>query len=166
MPNIHLSVIDRKYVRSATFGQLVNDTTAIIQLLRELLDDPKCERPIRIRDRMDLIRIALQDNLRLVVARDIDINSQDHPNIVGMASVHWIELPTEITAYVDDVVVLGTYRKQKIGLKLMQELIRIAKYVCAECLDLTSGPQRIKANELYVGLGFEKKDTNYYRLKL
>ena len=161
MPNVHLSIIDKKYVHSATFGQLTNDVTAINTLLSALTKHPKL-----IRDRMDLIRIALQSNLRLVVARDIDINSQDNPNIVGMASVHWIELPTKINAYIDDVVVLETYRGQKIGKKLTEELIRIARAVCASCIDLTSNPTRIEANPLYQKLGFEKKPTNYYRLKL
>ncbi|MBI3633403.1 MAG: GNAT family N-acetyltransferase [Candidatus Vogelbacteria bacterium] len=169
MPNIHLSVVDRKYVHSATFGMLCNDVDAVNALLRELAGKPDPDKPpkaVRVRDRMDFIRIALQDNLRWVVARDIDKSSQKEPNIVGMAMVHWMELGSKINAYVDDIVVLETYRGQKIGKKLMEELIKTAKDVGAECVDLTSKPSRTVANLMYVKMGFEKRDTNYYRLRI
>ena len=166
MPNVHLSVIDRKYVHSATFGQLTNDVSAIIGLLRELTNDPEGKKSVRIRDRMDLIRIALQENLRWVVARDIDINSQNEPNIVGIAMVHWTELGTKVNAYIDDVVVSSKYQRQGIASKLTDELIKQAQLVSAKCIDLTSKPDREAANKLYIKKGFKLRNTNAYRLDL
>lgn len=164
MPNIHLSVLDMKYIKSSSFDVVQNDIDALNRLQVDLIS--KTSKPKLIRDRMDLIRMIKQENFRLVVARDIDLNSHDEPSIVGMATIHWIELLTKINAYVDDVVVLETYQGQKIGKKLMLELIRIAREVCAHCVDLTSNSTRTVANKMYVNMGFEKKNTNYYRLKL
>jgi hypothetical protein len=45
-------------------------------------------------------------------------------------------------------------------------LIMQAKLRGMSHLDLTSSPSRVAANELYLKLGYEKRETNIYRMKL
>lgn len=170
MPNVHLEVLTERYVHNENFLVVNHDIAAINRLLAELTKDPKDphKKLPFIRDRLELLEIVKQGNLRLVVARDLEKNRYDELSLVGMATIHWHKLPTKVNAYIDDVVVLADdkYRGKGIGKKLTLELIKIAKEACANCIDLTSNPTRTEANGLYQKLGFEKKDTNYYRLKL
>ena len=161
MSNVHLEVLTARYVENENACAVYNDLDGINKLLTVLSTSSK-----PIIDRLELLKILRQDNLRVVIARDIDKNRYEEPSIVGMATIHWHKLPTKINAYIDDVVVDEEYRGQKIGKRLTRELIRIAKEACANCIDLTSNPNRTEANGLYQKLGFEKRETNYYRLEL
>lgn len=138
-----------------------NDTAAINKLLGELTNGKA-----RVLTSVDIFAITRQSELVIIVARDLKKNLLDGANIIGMGTIHWIELPTKVNAYIDDVVVDSNYRGQKIGEKITQELIRIAKLIGAKCIDLTSSPSRTAANKLYQKLGFVKRETNVYRLKL
>ena len=62
------------------------------------------------------------------------------------------------------MVVSESYRGQGIGKKLMDFAIQFVKEQGVSLLMLTSNPARVAANNLYVKLGFEKKETNVYRM--
>ena len=97
----------------------------------------------------------------------IFIAENDEKHVVGCATLCVFESPTGRKASVEDVVVLPAYRGQGIGSTLMQRIIDFAKNKLAPIdLRLTSNPSRTEANALYLALGFEKRDTNVYKMSL
>ena len=97
----------------------------------------------------------------------IFIAENDEKHIVGCATLCVFESPTGRKASVEDVVVLPAYRGQGIGSTLLQRNIDFAKNKLAPIdLRLTSNPTRTEANAMYQALGFEKRDTNVYMMKL
>lgn len=86
--------------------------------------------------------------------------------IVGAATLTIYRIPTGIRARVDDVVVDESARGQGIGEALMQACIETARTAEAESLVLSSGASRTAANRLYQKLGFERWESNHYRLWL
>ena len=64
-------------------------------------------------------------------------------------------------------MVTAEYRGQGLGRALMQRIIDFAGSKLSPIdLHLTSSPWREEANALYLDLGFEKRDTNVYKLSL
>ena len=97
----------------------------------------------------------------------IFIAENDAKQIVGCATLCVYESPTGRKASVEDVVVLPAYRGQGIGRTLLQRIIDFAGSKLSPIdLRLTSSPWREEANALYQDLGFEKRDTNVYRMIL
>ena len=97
----------------------------------------------------------------------IFIAENDEKHIVGCATLCVFESPTGRKASVEDVVVLPAYRGQGIGRTLLQRIIDFAGSKLSPIdLRLTSKPSRTEANALYLALGFEKRDTNVYMMKL
>ena len=86
--------------------------------------------------------------------------------IVGCASLCVFESPTGRKASVEDVVVSSAYRGQHLGRRLMEYVIDYAKTFAPINLQLTSRPERITANKLYQSLGFQKRETNAYRMEI
>lgn len=85
--------------------------------------------------------------------------------IVGMACLVPILTPSHWSGRIMDLVVDENYRSQGIAKKLIARLIDSARTMGLKHLDLTSRPDRIVANQLYQKLGFDKRETNVYRLK-
>ena len=97
----------------------------------------------------------------------IFIAENDAKRIVGCATLCVYESPTGRKASVEDVVVLPAYRGQGIGRTLLQRIIDFAGTKLTPIdLHLTSQPSRTEANALYQALGFEKRDTNVYKMSL
>ena len=92
---------------------------------------------------------------------------EEDGRVIGCASLCLFDSPTGRKASIEDVVVLSSCRGQGIGRALMERLIAFAGRELAPIdLQLTSRPARVAANELYRSLGFEKRETNAYRLSL
>ena len=97
----------------------------------------------------------------------IFIAEDDAKRIVGCATLCVYESPTGRKASVEDVVVASAYRGQGIGRTLLQRIIDFAGSKLSPIdLHLTSNPSREEANALYQSLGFEKRDTNVYKMSL
>ena len=94
----------------------------------------------------------------------IAVTAEEH--IIGCASLCVFESPTGKKASIEDVVVASAYRGQHIGKQLMQHVIDYAKTLAPINLQLTSRPERVAANKLYQSLGFQKRETNAYRLEI
>jgi len=94
----------------------------------------------------------------------IAVTAEDH--IIGCASLCVFDSPTGRKASIEDVVVSSAYRGQHIGKQLMQHVIEYAKTLAPINLQLTSRPERVAANKLYQSLGFQKRETNAYRLEI
>ena len=115
------------------------------------------------------LTVTRQQQQRSVAAPGtrIFIAENDEKHIVGCATLCVFESPTRRKASVEDVVVLPAYRGQGIGRTLLTRIIDFAKNKLAPIdLRLTSNPSRTEANALYQALGFEKRDTNVYMMKL
>ena len=91
----------------------------------------------------------------------------DAGRIIGTASLCVYDSPTGRKASIEDVVVSSQFRGQGLGRQLMEHVIDYARKELGEVdLHLTSRPSRVAANELYQKLGFQKRETNAYVLKL
>ena len=85
--------------------------------------------------------------------------------IAGMLTVGIYYSPTGGKAWIEDVVVDETFRGQGLSKQLVAHAIEFVKSQQIPLLMLTSNPKRIAANKLYQAMGFERKDTNVYRMK-
>lgn len=85
--------------------------------------------------------------------------------IIGMASL----IPArKLFAYfgtIEDVIVDENSRGLGLGKALTNKIIERAKELQMDYLDLTSSPEREAANGLYRSVGFEKRNTNVYRMR-
>ena len=85
--------------------------------------------------------------------------------IAGMLTVGIYHSPTGGKAWIEDVVVDETFRGQGLSKLLVAHAIEFTKSQGIPSLMLTSNPKRIAANKLYQAMGFERKETNVYRMK-
>jgi ribosomal protein S18 acetylase RimI-like enzyme len=106
-----------------------------------------------------LEELVFSDNSHLFFAFD------EKGNCMGMLTLGIYISPTGKKACIEDVVVGKLYRGTGIGKSLMTFAIEFAKKKQVSLLQLTSNPARVAANNLYVKLGFHKKETNIYNLK-
>lgn len=90
---------------------------------------------------------------------------KDGSRIVGMATLFVMQKFGKRIGHVEDVVISSEYRGKGLGETLMHEIITTAKSQNIDTLNLTSRPVRVAANKLYKKLGFEIKETNFYRMK-
>jgi ribosomal protein S18 acetylase RimI-like enzyme len=108
----------------------------------------------------ELVALLNEPSSTLLLARN------DSGQIVGALNLTVYRVPTGIRSIIEDVIVDVSARGQGIGEALMQYAIEIARQKGAKNISLTSNPMRMAANKLYLKIGFEKRDTNAYQLKL
>lgn len=84
--------------------------------------------------------------------------------IVGMFTLAHYITPTGKKYWLEDVVVAENMRGQSLGKRMVEEAVRIVSYEGKAKLMLTSKPSRIVANKLYQSVGFQKKETNVYKM--
>jgi len=90
----------------------------------------------------------------------------DGGSVVGLAVVAVYRRLSGVSAHLHDVVVDGAARRRGGGGALVEAAIELARERGAYSLELTSAPWREAANRLYPRLGFQRRDTNVYWLKL
>ena len=107
-----------------------------------------------------LLSNALDDaNVHVYVIRD-------EGHIVATATLcvkHTLEFTV---GDVESVVVTSQCRGRGYGKELMRALIEAAKELNVHHLQLTSHPGRVAANRLYREMGFERYETNCYKMIL
>jgi len=113
--------------------------------------------PPSLNNLADLVR---ETSSTLMVARD------DHGKIVGALTLTVYRVPTGIRSIIEDVIVDTSARGQGIGDALMKYAINLAREKDAQNISLTSNPMREAANRLYLRVGFKKRETNAYQMKL
>ncbi|MDQ3574842.1 MAG: GNAT family N-acetyltransferase [Actinomycetota bacterium] len=86
--------------------------------------------------------------------------------IVGSLTLVVFRIPTGTRAWIEDVVVDESARGRGVGEALSRRALELAAGEGARTVDLTSRPSREAANRLYQRLGFERRDTNVYRMEL
>lgn len=91
---------------------------------------------------------------------------EDDGGVIGMLTVGVYLSPTGSKAWIEDVVVDDLFRGRGLGRKLVAHAIDYCKSQNINTLMLTSNPKRVAANALYQSLGFERKETNVYKMNL
>ena len=138
-------------LRKADIATIFDINALLMQLWKE---------PSKDKGSVSELRTILNDkNTILIVA-------QDGKRIVGMGTLYIVVRIGKRSGHIEDVVVDSAYRGQGLGSKIMRSLITAARAKKVTALHLTSRPARVAGNKLYQKLGFEKKETNVYRLKL
>jgi ribosomal protein S18 acetylase RimI-like enzyme len=84
-------------------------------------------------------------------------------SIAGTLTLVMFPLPSGLRAWIEDVVVDESARRQGIAEALTHEALRHAREAGARTVDLTSRPSRVAAGGLYEKLGFTVRDTRVYR---
>ncbi len=108
----------------------------------------------------DLAALVRDSSSTLMVAR------KDSGEIVGALTLTVYRVPTGIRSIIEDVIVDNSARGQGIGEALMKRAIEVAREKGASNISLTSNPMRESANRLYLRVGFKKRETNAYQIKL
>ncbi len=86
-------------------------------------------------------------------------------HILGCASLCITRHPLGVKGGIEDVVVSPAARGRHIGRQLMEHIIDYARRELAPVqLHLTSRPAREKANLLYQAVGFQRYETNVYKM--
>ena len=83
---------------------------------------------------------------------------------VGMLTLAFYPAPTGRKAWIEDVVVDRNYRGKGYGKLMIEKVIEQCRKRGEVTLMLTSRPSRVVANQLYQSLGFEKRETNVYKM--
>lgn len=84
---------------------------------------------------------------------------------IGMTTLCLYQCPTGWKAWIEDVVVDQNHRGKGYGKLMVRKAMEECKNRGNVTLILTSRPSRIVANQLYQSLGFEKRETNVYKMK-
>ena len=131
-------------------------TEGQVQEVRELMGE--LDQTIQVTEEM-VRRTVEAENTHLFVVMEGE-------RIVGCASLCVFESPTGRKASVEDVVIQEAFRGRQLGKQLMQHVIEYAKELAPINLQLTSRPERVAANAMYQALGFQKRETNAYRMEI
>ena len=87
--------------------------------------------------------------------------------ILGTACLSVYCTPTGAKGDIEDVVVDSNCRGRQLGRRLLEHILDYARAELAPIeLHLTSRPSREAANRLYQSLGFQRHETNFYKLNL
>lgn len=108
----------------------------------------------------DLAALVQDAASTLMVARD------DEGVIIGALSLTVYRVPTGIRSIVEDVIVDISARGQGVGEALMLRAVELAREKGASNISLSSNPARVAANQMYVKMGFQKRNTNAYKMNL
>lgn len=85
--------------------------------------------------------------------------------IIGMVTLCIYQCPTGRKAWIEDVVVDQNHRGKGYGKLMVRKAMEECQNRGNVTLMLNSRPSRIVANQLYQSLGFEKRETNVYKMK-
>ena len=89
---------------------------------------------------------------------------EEEGHVVGMLTLGIYVSPTGSKGWIEDVVVDDACRGRGYGRMLVAHAIEEAKRASVKQLMLTSNSLRIAANQLYQAMGFERKETNCYKM--
>lgn len=108
----------------------------------------------------DLAALVRDSSSTLMVTRN------ESGEIVAALTLAVYRVPTGVRSIIEDVIVDNSVRGQGMGESLVKRAIEIAREKGAANISLTCNPMRKSANRLYQRMGFKKRDTNSYQMKL
>jgi len=139
--------------------EIVDVTDEVVAAFARLIPQLSSSSPAPDAD--ELSEIAGNPNSVLFVARDTDAGT-----IIGSLTLAFYRIPTGLQARIEDVIVDEAARGRGVGALLTDVAVDRARKAGAKSVGLTSRPSREAANRLYVRMGFERRETNVYRLGL
>lgn len=86
--------------------------------------------------------------------------------VIGCITLCVYEAPSGRKAWLEDFVVLDECRGRHLGRQLFEYALAEAHKLAPADLYFTSKPERVAANALYRSLGFVRRETNCYKMKL
>jgi ribosomal protein S18 acetylase RimI-like enzyme len=129
-------------------------TDEVVEAFRRLL--PQLSRSAPPLGRADLDAIVQCPANTVFIARS-------GGTIGGTLTLAMFPLPSGLRAWIEDVVVDESARRQGIAEALTRQALGRAQQAGARTVDLTSRPSRVAAGGLYEKLGFAIRDTRVYR---
>jgi ribosomal protein S18 acetylase RimI-like enzyme len=99
-------------------------------------------------------------------ATTVFVARSDEGAVIGILTLVVYRIPTGVRARIEDVVVDQSATRQGAGEALTMAAVGAAGRSGAKTVELSSRPSREAANRLYQRLGFERRETNSYRLTL
>ncbi len=139
--------------------EIVDVTDDVVAAFKRLIPQLSSSSPPPDAD--ELSEMVANPNTVIYAARDTEDGS-----FVGTLTLAFFRIPTGLQARIEDVVVEEASRGLGIGQRLTESAIDRARRAGAKSIGLTSRPSRAAANALYTKMGFDRRDTNVYRLKL
>ena len=134
----------------------INET--IISAFEKLIPELTKEKD-RIPTKKDLQKVVSSENNYLFIATG-------GFEIFGTLTLVFYWVPSGVKTWIEDVIVDDSARGKGVATALMWHAINLAQKKGAEKVDLSSRPWREAANNMYLKMGFEKRDSNMYRLYL
>lgn len=92
--------------------------------------------------------------------------SGSQAQVVGTVTLVAFRIPSGLRCRLESLVVDRSARGRGVAEGLCRAVLARAKDMGAITVDLTSSPTRSAANRLYQRLGFERRETNVYRVDL
>lgn len=119
--------------------------------------------------------LQLSDSIHTITEEELNTllsSSQSHLYVlesdgqfIGMTTLCLYQCPTGWKAWIEDVIVDRNFCGKGYGKLMVRKAMEECKNRGNVTLMLTSRPSRIVANQLYQSLGFEKRETNVYKMK-
>lgn len=114
----------------------------------------------------DCTRLRAEELQRIIDSENIYVFVACNPAVIGTLTLVVMPTPSGTKAWIEDVVVDASVRKQGTGRKLLRHAIDFATELKVSSVNLTSKPERVSANKLYKEMGFVLRETNVYRLTI
>lgn len=114
------------------------------------------------------LQVPTMERLRALVA-DPSVTlflARDGVEVVGTTTLIVYTTPFWIKARLDEVVVDEAARGKGVGAALVTACLDLAREKGVQVVELQSGVQREAANRLYPRMGFKRRETNVYRIRL
>ena len=120
----------------------------------------------RDRERVEALLRCLSDDAR-VTAGDAPVYvAESGAEVVGMVTLCTFTTLTGTKAYLDHLVVAPGWRRRGVGRALVEHAVQVARQAGASRVDLTAGEGKDAARALYASVGFARRDTSVFRLRL
>ena len=132
-------------------------TPAVHAALAHLLPQLNDRLPVPTMERV--AELVADPAVTLLLARDGE-------EVVGTTTVIVYTTPFWIKVRLDEVVVDKAARGRGVGEALVKAALDVAREKGAQIAELQSGVQREAANRLYPRMGFQRRETNVYRIVL
>tara|TARA_R110000868_G_scaffold369110_1_gene632330 strand:+ start:516 stop:956 length:441 start_codon:yes stop_codon:yes gene_type:complete len=137
--------------------KLTTVTDHIVDAFKKLI--PQLSSSRTLPNKKDLEGIVNSNNAILFIAEENNV-------ILGTLTLVFNKIPTGDKVWIEDVVVDNAARGKGIGKELTLFAIEYVRKKDIKSINLTSSPDRVAANKLYQKLGFVKRVTNVYNLKV
>ena len=92
--------------------------------------------------------------------------TKNERRIIAMSELVVVDKAFESFGLVEEVVTLEPYRRRGIAKEMLWKILQRAAQMKLGHVDLTSAPERVEANQLYTVLGFQRRETNMYRMTI